>query len=73
LFQGHKAKKDNSMLNHMVSFIYNPDAKRLGHLLNSNNFSLIREGGHFQNFIDSQYLSKENQKALTPVGPYDIK
>jgi len=37
------------------------------------NFSLIREGGHFQNFIDSQYLSKENQKALTPLRAYDIK
>jgi len=37
------------------------------------NISLIREGGHFQNFIDSQYLLKENQKALTPIGAYDIK
>jgi len=37
------------------------------------NISLIRKGGHFQNFINSQYLSKENQKALTPIGAYDIK
>ncbi|HUV59018.1 MAG TPA: hypothetical protein VMW09_02795 [Desulfatiglandales bacterium] len=37
------------------------------------NLSLIREGGHFHNFIDTQYLLKENQKTLTPIGAYDIK
>jgi len=37
------------------------------------NLSLIGEGDHFQNFIDSPYLLKENQKALTPIGAYDIK
>jgi hypothetical protein len=32
----HETKKDIPMLNHIVSFIYNPEAKRQGHLLSSN-------------------------------------
>jgi len=45
LLIGHETKKDIPMLNHIVSFIYNPEApfglelmaerKRRGHLLNS--------------------------------------
>jgi hypothetical protein len=33
LRRGHGAKKDISMLNHIVSFTYNPEAKCRGHLL----------------------------------------
>jgi len=33
LLIGHETKKDILMLNHIVSFIYNPEAKRRGHLL----------------------------------------
>ena len=33
LLIGHETKKDIPMLNHIVSFIYNPEAKRRGHLL----------------------------------------
>jgi len=35
LLIGHETKKDIPMLNHIVSFIYNPEAKRRGHLLGS--------------------------------------
>jgi len=37
------------------------------------NCSLMGENDHFQHFIDSHYFLKENQKALTPIGAYDIK
>jgi len=35
LLIGHETKKDIPMLNHIVSFIYNPGAKLLGYLLNN--------------------------------------
>jgi len=42
LLIGHETKKDIPMLNHIVSFIYNPEAKRRGHFLCSYDLLLTK-------------------------------